>query len=101
MVILGLFVPCFWACQPSAAQSQSRGMEALRSGDYANARQHFEAALKSGAAQEESQVGLLQTLRETGQYDGRDGSEGPGSPRFGRHRLETAHRLSVRRVCRG
>src|SRR4029434_11009513 len=43
VVAAALFLGCFSACQPSAAQSQSRGREALRSGDYAKAKEHFEA----------------------------------------------------------
>jgi cellulose synthase operon protein C len=99
VVAAGLFLGCFSACQPSAAQSQSRGKEALRSGDYAKARHHFEAALKSGAGQEESQVGLLQTLRETGHYDEarRRGEEFlAGRPGSAAVRLETARSLNAR-----
>jgi tetratricopeptide (TPR) repeat protein len=41
----------------------------LRAGDYAQARQGFEAALRARPDQEESQIGLMQTLRETGAYE--------------------------------
>ena len=71
----------------------------MRSGDYAKAREHFEAALKSSAGQEESQVGLLQTLRETGQYDEarRRGEEFlAGRPGSAALRLETARSLIAR-----
>jgi tetratricopeptide (TPR) repeat protein len=40
----------------------------LRSGDYGEARKSFESALKDEANLEQSQAGLLQTLRETGAY---------------------------------
>ncbi len=71
----------------------------MRSGDYAKAKEHFEAALKSSAGQEESQVGLLQTLRETGQYDEarRRGEEFlAGRPGSAALRLETARSLIAR-----
>src|SRR5438876_36801 len=66
----GLFfvLGCCSATRPGGAQSNSRGAEALRSGDYDKARAHFEDALKSRAEDEASQAGLLQVLRETGQY---------------------------------
>jgi len=41
---------------------------ALRSGDYAKAREYFESALKGATNIEECQAGLLQTMRETGAY---------------------------------
>jgi cellulose synthase operon protein C len=52
-----------------AADSISLGRSALRSGDYAKAREYFEAALKDSADPEESRAGLLQTLRECGDYE--------------------------------
>ncbi len=66
----GLFfvLGCCSATRPGGAQSNSRGAEALRSGDYDKARAHFEDALKSRAEDEANQAGLLQVLRETGQY---------------------------------
>ena len=45
-----------------------QGMAALRSGDYEEARQRFESALRDGADQEESRAGLLEVLRTTGAY---------------------------------
>ena len=50
------------------AGSYVQGRAALRSGDYAAARKYFEAALYDKHDLEESQAGLLQTLRETGSY---------------------------------
>ncbi len=59
------------------AQSVAEAKAALRSGDYARARQGFEAALRARPDQEESRIGLLQTLRETGAYQeaGKRGDE--------------------------
>jgi tetratricopeptide (TPR) repeat protein len=70
---LGVFVFAFFAMNcsawmPSAAESGTLGRAALRSGDYAAARNHFESALKSNPGLEESQAGLLETLRQTGAY---------------------------------
>jgi tetratricopeptide (TPR) repeat protein len=53
---------------PAWAQSPAEARAALRAGDYALARKSFEAILRSRPDQEESQIGLLQTLRETGAY---------------------------------
>ncbi len=50
------------------AEGESQGRAALRSGDYSKAREHFESALKDNPGQEEVQLGLLQTLRETGAF---------------------------------
>ncbi|MBZ5495294.1 MAG: tetratricopeptide repeat protein [Acidobacteriia bacterium] len=50
------------------AQGAAEAKAALRAGDYAQARSGFEAALRARPGQEGSQVGLLQTLRETGAY---------------------------------
>ncbi len=57
------------AWMPDAAASSTLGMKALRSGDYAAARGHFEAALKSNPLLEKSQAGLLETLLQTGAYE--------------------------------
>src|SRR5207247_1118339 len=62
------FLGCCSATRPGAAESNSRGAEALRSGAYDKARALFEDALKSRAEDEASQAGLLQVLRETGHY---------------------------------
>jgi tetratricopeptide (TPR) repeat protein len=56
------------AWRVSAADSAARGKAALRSGDYAKAHEYFEAALKSQPGQEDSEAGLLETLRQTGAY---------------------------------
>ena len=48
--------------------SHSSGKAALRSGDYDKAIQYFETALNGKSNLEESQAGLLCTLRETGAY---------------------------------
>src|SRR5437773_10966735 len=56
------FLGCCSATPPGAAESDSRGAEALRSGAYDKARAHFEDALKS-RADEASEAGLLQVLR--------------------------------------
>jgi tetratricopeptide (TPR) repeat protein len=45
-----------------------RGSAALRSGDYAAARQYLEAAVNDEPNPEESRAGLLQMFRETGAY---------------------------------
>ena len=57
-------------CSASRTEGQeySRGAEALRAGDYAKARQHFESALAGKTRQEESRAGLVRTLSETGAY---------------------------------
>lgn len=44
------------------------GKAALRSGDYEKARKSFEAGLNDGENSEALQAGLLQVLRETGDY---------------------------------
>ncbi len=54
-----------YAWRPGAAES--RGFAALRSGDYARAREDFEGVLKA-KPDEETQIGLLETLRLTGGY---------------------------------
>ena len=56
------------ALKPNSPEDFSQGKDALRSGDYGKARKSFESALKDKANLEESQAGLLQTLRETGAY---------------------------------
>ena len=50
------------------AGEYSKGRAALRSGDYAGARQYFEAAINNKNKLEESQAGLLRMLRETGAF---------------------------------
>lgn len=45
-----------------------QGKTALRSGDYSKAKNLFESALSGKDNVEESQAGLLETLRETGAY---------------------------------
>ncbi len=50
------------------AGSYAQGRAALRSGEYDRAGKCFEAALRDKRNLEESQAGLLQTLRETGSY---------------------------------
>ncbi len=52
----------------AAAQTASLGRSALRSGDYAKAQEHFEAALKSRFEAEEAQAGLIEALRRSGRY---------------------------------
>jgi cellulose synthase operon protein C len=49
-------------------QTLAEAKAALRAGDYAIARQSFESLLRTRPDQEEAQIGLLQTLRETGAY---------------------------------
>ncbi|NLT67609.1 MAG: tetratricopeptide repeat protein [Acidobacteria bacterium] len=57
-------------CSASRTEGEeySRAAEALRSGDYAKARQHFDSALAGKSRQEESRAGLVRTLSETGAY---------------------------------
>jgi tetratricopeptide (TPR) repeat protein len=59
---------CF-AWGPSADASYSLGNEALRSGDYVKALEHFERALGMKTETEKAQAGLLETLREVGRYE--------------------------------
>ncbi len=66
--IFGLLLTNCSAWLQNSPDSKVRGREALRSGGYAAARRHFEAALKSGSDLEDCQTGLLQTLRVTGAY---------------------------------
>jgi len=54
--------------RPAQAQGLPEARAALRAGEYAAARQGFEAALRARPDLEEAQVGLLQALRETGAY---------------------------------
>ena len=56
------------AWDATVAGSYAQGRSALRSGDYATAGKCFETALNDKHNLEESQAGLLQTLRETGSY---------------------------------
>lgn len=57
-------------CNCSAhGQGAAEAKAAMRSGDYPQAKQRYETALRARPAQEESQAGLMQTLRETGAYD--------------------------------
>jgi tetratricopeptide (TPR) repeat protein len=65
---LAVFLGCCSAWRPDAAESYTRGKEALRTGEYPAAADHFEAALRSRAGHEPSQSGLLETLRLTGRY---------------------------------
>jgi tetratricopeptide (TPR) repeat protein len=62
------FVLCFISAGPAWSQSPVEAKAALRAGDYALARKGFEAILRSRPDHEESQIGLLQALRETGAY---------------------------------
>ena len=58
----------FSAFKAAGTDNYSQGKAALRSGDYDKAIQYFEAALNGKSNLEESQAGLLCTLRETGAY---------------------------------
>jgi cellulose synthase operon protein C len=58
---------CF-AWKTSGTDNYAQGKAALRSGDYVRAKQCFETAIGEKSNLEESQAGLLQTLRETGAY---------------------------------
>ncbi len=51
------------------AQTAAQAKAALRAGNYEQARQGFEAALRAHPDQEESRIGLLQTLNATGAYE--------------------------------
>jgi tetratricopeptide (TPR) repeat protein len=65
----GLFLGNCSAFRQNPDRAYASGKEALRAGDYAEARQQFEAVLKSASGTEAAQMGLLQALRETGAYD--------------------------------
>jgi tetratricopeptide (TPR) repeat protein len=52
----------------AGAESCPLGKAALRSGDYARARQYFESAIEDRTDGEQSQAGLLEALRETGAF---------------------------------
>ena len=56
------------AWRPAGADDYSQGKAALRSGDYAKAKQCFESALRGQNNLEESRAGLIRTLRDTGAY---------------------------------
>jgi tetratricopeptide (TPR) repeat protein len=58
----------FLAGSPAWGQSLAEARSLLRAGDYGAAHAGFEALLRGRADQEEVQIGLLQTLRETGLY---------------------------------
>jgi len=68
VLVVSLLLGNCSAWRVSAADSAARGKAALRSGDYAKAREYFGAALKSQPGQEDSKAGLLETLRQTGAY---------------------------------
>jgi tetratricopeptide (TPR) repeat protein len=65
---LSLLLANSFSWNMTAAESASRGKDALRSGDYAKALEYFENALTTAASPDESKAGLLQALRETGAY---------------------------------
>src|SRR5687767_3593314 len=71
LLVLGfsLVLGCCFAWMPSAEESYSIATQALRSGDYAKAQEHFERALGTKTQTEKAQQGLLETLREAGRYD--------------------------------
>ena len=64
----GLFLILLPASNLGAVESKSAAYAALRVGDYAKARELFESALKAAPDHEPSQLGLLQTLHQTGAY---------------------------------
>jgi cellulose synthase operon protein C len=53
---------------PNSFGSGKDGLTALRTGEYAKAKEYFQSALKGQPNDEESQAGLLKTLRQTGEY---------------------------------
>jgi len=55
-----------WA--PNSFGSSEEGLAALRSGEYEQAREYFLSALGNQLEREQSQAGLLETLRLTGEY---------------------------------
>jgi tetratricopeptide (TPR) repeat protein len=65
LVLLALF-----GCHSTAGGSgtEDSAQSALRAGDYAKAREQFETTIRSKTNAEESEAGLLKTLRETGAY---------------------------------
>ncbi len=64
LILLG----SFWAGQAADADYLVQAISALRSGNYAEAKRYFEAALDEGTDEERSQTGLLEVLRTTGSY---------------------------------
>ncbi len=68
--LLGIswFILLWLSSSHAQAQSATEAAAALRAGDYVLARKGFEAVLRVRPDQEESQIGLLQMLRETGAY---------------------------------
>ncbi len=66
LLLLGVGNCSAWRERPE--QSGADAGTALRAGEYDQARRGFEAALQAQPDRAESQVGLLQTLRETGAY---------------------------------
>jgi cellulose synthase operon protein C len=64
----GLLLGNCAAWRPARTDDYSEGKAALRSGDYAKAKQCFESALSGKNNLEESRAGLIRALRETGGY---------------------------------
>ncbi len=62
------FLLCSLCSCLASGQSAADAKAALRSGDYAEAKKGFEAALRARPGQEDGGVGLMQVLRETGAY---------------------------------
>jgi tetratricopeptide (TPR) repeat protein len=53
---------------PGSSGAENSPKSSLSAGDYAKAKDQFEAAIRNKTDVEENQAGLLQTLRETGAY---------------------------------
>ena len=53
---------------PNSFAGAKEGLAALRTGEHARAKEYFLSALKDRPGDEESQAGLLETLRQTGEY---------------------------------
>ncbi len=59
---------CLPGGRSAHGQSVADAKSALRSGDYGLAKNLYEAALRANPGQEESRIGLMKVLRETGAY---------------------------------
>jgi len=66
--LIGLVLGNCSASRSGQARGEAAGFAALRAGDYATAREGFQALLRSGSTDARVQAGLLTALRETGDF---------------------------------